>query len=70
MRIEEMPAVIHDWPEHTRLTEGDSIETVKIVQGTDVPRIGGQAAPIPRLSSEGQARSSPNPQPTTTMRRL
>ena len=39
MRIEEMPAVIHDWPEHTRLTEGDSIETVKVVPGADVPRV-------------------------------
>ena len=57
MRIDEMPAVIHDWPEHTRLTEGDAIDTVKVVPGTDVPRVReAEPAPIPRLSSEGPAR--------------
>ena len=62
MRIEEMPAVIHDWPEHTRLTEGDSIDTVRIVPGTDVPRVRETSpAPIPRLSSEGPARLIPHP---------
>ena len=61
MRIDEMPAVIHDWPEHTRLTEGDAIETVRVVPGTDVPRVRETPAPIPRLSSEGPARLIPHP---------
>ena len=60
MRINEMPAVIHDWPEHTRLTEGDSIDTVKIVPGTDVPRVR-RTEPAPTVSSEGPARLTQHP---------
>ncbi len=34
-----MPAVVHDWPEHTRLTEGDSIETVRVVDPVEALHI-------------------------------
>ena len=61
MRIDEMPALVHDWPEHTRLTEGDSIDTVTIVhdRGSSAsPAVGrDETGPaIPRTSSDGPAR--------------
>ena len=54
MRIGEMPAVIHDWPEHTKLTEADS-DTVTVVPGSTTwePEVG-PARPV--KSSEGPAR--------------
>ena len=33
MRIEDMPPVVHDWPEHAKLTEPESDDMVKLVFG-------------------------------------
>ena len=72
MRINEMPAVIHDWPEHTRLTEGDSGET--LYESSRVPTFPGyerrtrpQSPDCPR---RGRPVSSHTRPLTTTTRRL
>ena len=49
-------------PNISNSPKATSIETVRVVPGTDVPRVReADPAPIPRLSSEGPARLIPHP---------
>ena len=71
MRIDEMPAVIHDWPEHTSLTEADTRNCHSGPGRFPAPgtRGGGRPNPPSCPRTGRPASSTTHPLTTTTTRR-